>query len=48
VAVLKDRYVGTFSDGTPRVGIWQDADRAFSSWSRQLPTFIGEPKTASR
>ncbi len=48
VAVIEDRYQGSFIDGQPRIGVWQDADRAFSRWSRQLPTFLDEPKTASR
>lgn len=48
VAVLQDREVGSFSDGSPRIGIWQDADRAFSMWSRQLPAFVEQPKTAAR
>jgi hypothetical protein len=48
VAVLKDRYVGSFGDGTPRIGVWQDADRAFSRWSRQLPAWVAQPETASR
>jgi len=48
VALLQDRHDGSFSDGTPRVGVWQDTDRAFSMWSRQLPAFIEQPKTAAR
>lgn len=48
IAVLKDRYVGSFSDGTPRIGVWQDADLAFSRWSRQLPSWVAQPETASR
>lgn len=48
VAVLKDRHIGSFSDGMPRIGIWQDTDRAFSMWSRQLPAFVEQPKTAAR
>jgi hypothetical protein len=48
VAVLKDRYIGTFADGTPRIGIWQDTDRAFTMWSRQLPGWVEQPQTASR
>lgn len=48
VAVLKDRYVGSFGDGTPRIGVWQDTDRAFSLWSRQLPSWVAQPETASR
>jgi hypothetical protein len=48
VAVLKDRYVGSFGDGTPRIGVWQDTDRAFSRWSRQLPAWVAQPETASR
>lgn len=48
VAVLQDRHVGSFSDGSPRIGVWQDADRAFSMWARQLPAFVMQPKTASR
>jgi hypothetical protein len=48
IAVLKDRYVGSFGDGTPRIGVWQDTDRAFSLWSRQLPSWVAHPETASR
>lgn len=48
IAVLKDRYVGSFGDGTPRIGVWQDTDRAFSLWSRQLPSWVAQPETASR
>lgn len=48
VASLSDRYVGSFSDGTPRIGVWQDSDRAFSRWSRQLPSWVAQPETASR
>ena len=48
IAVLKDRYVGNFGDGTPRIGIWQDTDRAFSRWSRQLPNWVAQPETAAR
>ena len=48
VASLSDRYVGSFSDGTPRIGIWQDTDRAFTRWSRQLPSWVAQPETASR
>ena len=48
VAVLQDRYTGTFGDGTPRIGIWQDTDRAFTVWSRQLPRWVEQPETAAR
>ena len=48
VAVLQDRYSGSFADGQPRIGVWQDADRAFSRWSRQLPAFVAQPRTAVR
>jgi len=48
LAVLKDRYVGSFGDGSPRIGVWQDTDRAFSLWSRQLPAWVAQPETASR
>lgn len=48
VAQLKDRYIGSFADGTPRVGVWQDTDRAFTMWSRQLPGWVEQPQTASR
>mgnify|MGYP002777080685 CR=1 FL=1 len=48
VAVIEDRYSGTFADGQPRIGIWQDADRAFSMWSRQVPNWVAQPQTASR
>lgn len=42
LAELSDRYVSTFSDGTLHIGVWQDADRAFSRWARQLVSFIEE------
>jgi hypothetical protein len=48
VALIQDRYVGSFSDGSPRIGIWQDTDRAFSMWARQLPAFVEQPATAAR
>lgn len=48
VAMIEDQYVGTFADGQPRIGIWQDADRAYSMWSRQLPSFVEQPRTAGR
>lgn len=48
IAVLKDRYTGNFGDGLPRVGVWQDTDRAFTRWSRQLPSWVAHPQTASR
>jgi hypothetical protein len=48
VAVIEDRYSGTLADGNPRVGIWQDADRAFSMWSRQVPRWVAQPQTAAR
>ena len=48
VGQIEDRYTGNFGDGTPRIGIWQDADRAFSMWSRQLPAFVEQPATARR
>jgi len=48
IAVLTDHYQGSFADGHPRIGLWQDADRAFSRWSRQLPAFVAQPQTAAR
>jgi hypothetical protein len=30
----------SLADGWPRAGVWDDADRAFSSWARALPDFI--------
>lgn len=48
VAVIHDRHDGSFADGSPRIGVWQDTDRAFSMWSRQLPAFVEQPKTAAR
>jgi hypothetical protein len=48
VAVLEDRYMGSFSDGVPRGGIWQDPDRAFSQWARRLPAWVAQPRTAGR
>ena len=37
---VADDYDTSLGDGRPRVGIWDDADRAFSSWARRLPEFI--------
>ncbi|MCZ8318563.1 MAG: DUF3313 family protein [Lysobacteraceae bacterium] len=48
VGTLSDTYTGTFGDGNPRVGIWQDADRAFSRWGRQLPGVLAPATTAAR
>lgn len=48
VALVQDRHVGSFVDGQPRIGVWQDTDRAFSMWSRQLPNWVAQPQTASR
>jgi hypothetical protein len=48
VGQIEDRYTGNFSDGSPRIGIWQDTDRAFSMWSRQVPAWVEQPLAASR
>ncbi|MBS3959755.1 MAG: DUF3313 family protein [Xanthomonadaceae bacterium] len=48
VGELADRYSSSLADGMPRVGIWQDADRAFSRWSRQLPEVLRQPTLAAR
>ncbi len=48
VATLKDRYQGSFGDGSIRIGVWQDTDRAFDMWSRQLPRWVEQPKAAAR
>jgi hypothetical protein len=37
---VSDDYASTLGDGRPRIGIWDDADRAFESWARRLPDFI--------
>lgn len=39
---VSDAYEATLSDGRPRIGVWEDADRAFSSWARRLVKFVGE------
>lgn len=48
VAVIEDRYSGSFGDGTPRIGVWQDTDRAFTLWARQVPSWVAQPEAASR
>lgn len=48
IARFSDRYRGTLADGMPRVGVWQDADRAFSRWARQLPAALASPQVAAR
>lgn len=48
VATLSDRYQGNFGDGSMRIGVWQDTDRAFEMWSRQVPRWVEQPKAASR
>lgn len=48
VGQLTDRYTGSLADGMPRVGVWQDSDRAFSRWSRQLPELLQPPALAKR
>ena len=40
LAEISDDYSGNFNDGNPRVGVWQDANRAFSLWARQLVKFV--------
>lgn len=48
VATVRDRYDGSFSDGSPRIGVWQDSQRAYSLWARQLPALLDVPATAAR
>ena len=48
VGTLSDTYQGNLGDGQPRIGIWQDADRAFSRWGRQLPGVLARTATAGR
>jgi hypothetical protein len=40
LAEIGDQYTSTLGDGTPKIATWQDADRAFSQWSRQLVDFV--------
>ncbi|MFQ5564035.1 MAG: DUF3313 family protein [Parvularculaceae bacterium] len=40
LATLSDRYVGSFTDGRPRIATWDDADYAFDSWARKLVKFV--------
>lgn len=40
LTTISDSYDGSFADGTPRVGIWADADRAFSRWSRNIRRYL--------
>lgn len=37
---IEDSYYGNFNDGSPRTGIWQDADRAFSRLSNRLVRYV--------
>ncbi|MBS3896484.1 DUF3313 family protein [Silanimonas sp.] len=48
VAEISDRYTGSLADGMPRIGVWQDSERAFSRWSRQLPEVVRQPTLAAR
>lgn len=40
LAEIGDAWRGSLSDGRYRVGIWGDAQRAFSSWARSLARFV--------
>ncbi len=42
LAEIGDRYASTLGDGAPKIATWQDADRAFSQWARQLVGFVEE------
>ncbi|NWG72078.1 MAG: DUF3313 family protein [Parvularculaceae bacterium] len=37
---VADDYDTSLGDGRPRIGTWDDADRAFASWARRLPELI--------
>lgn len=36
LGTLTDKYVGSFADGQPRIGLWSDTDAAFQRWARGL------------
>lgn len=40
LAEVSDRYTETLDDHRFQAGVWQDTDRAFSSWARQLVEFV--------
>lgn len=40
LAVISDDYQSNFGDGSPRTGIWSDANLAFNLWARQVSRFI--------
>ncbi|MEQ8935311.1 MAG: DUF3313 family protein [Amphiplicatus sp.] len=42
LAEIGDRHTSNLGDGAPKIATWQDADRAFSLWSRQLVDFVQE------
>lgn len=42
LAEVADAVVGDLGDGFPRVGVWQEADRAVARWSRALVRFVEE------
>ena len=37
---LEDKYSSNLNDGAPRIGFWDDADDAFSAFSRKLARYI--------
>ncbi len=42
LAEVSDEYETSLSDGRSRIGLWDDADRAFSSWARRVADFVRE------
>ncbi|MEQ8177147.1 MAG: DUF3313 family protein [Amphiplicatus sp.] len=40
LAEVGDRHTSSLGDGSPKIATWQDADRAFSQWARQLVDFV--------
>ncbi|MEE2690931.1 MAG: DUF3313 family protein [Pseudomonadota bacterium] len=42
LAEISDRYTSSLGDHSPKIATWQDVDRAFSNWARQLVDFVEE------
>ncbi len=42
IANISDKFDTSFNDPRPRVGIWEDADRAFERWGRNLRKYISK------
>lgn len=40
LTTIGDRQFGSFGDHRPRIGVWDDANWTFGSWSRRLVKFV--------